>query len=214
MPYDEDDCHPAKKPRLDQDEDENDSQSASCPSRSEYWFKTGDVVLQAENTQFRVHREILSRHSRVFTDTFGMPQSKEGEGSCSERLVDGQPLVDLDDPVHEIDYMLSILYDTLRMHDWTKPMTVIRISTLLRLGKKYEIDFFVQEALQRLCFDHPTTLAAWESVSAHGFYVRIGPVDNLAKDMVTIINLANEHSIPSILPAAYLHLCMHFTLVN
>ena len=38
--------------------------------RSDLWKEDGNVVLQAGNTQFRVHRSMLADHSPVFKDIF------------------------------------------------------------------------------------------------------------------------------------------------
>lgn len=65
---------------------------ASCPSfsmskpkqnmmilRSEnFWFDDGNIILEAESQQFRIHRGMLSRHSNTFKDMLNVPQlSKE-----------------------------------------------------------------------------------------------------------------------------------------
>lgn len=105
---------PAKRPRLESDESAEDEREAQSqeppPSRSSFWFKTGDVVLHVKNTQYRVHREILARHSNIFKDTFNMPQSTEVDG----HVVEGQPVVELDDEAYDIEYMLSVFYDTVK----------------------------------------------------------------------------------------------------
>lgn len=78
----------------------------SQPKRSEIWFDDGSVVLQAENTQFRVHRSMLSRHSEVFRDMFTMPHP------AGEALVEGCPLVCLPmDSAEDVKNMLTALYD-------------------------------------------------------------------------------------------------------
>ncbi|KAJ6519013.1 hypothetical protein C8R45DRAFT_1204281 [Mycena sanguinolenta] len=38
------------------------------------WFNDGSVVLQAGNTQFRVHWGVLAPHSSVFRDMRGRPK--------------------------------------------------------------------------------------------------------------------------------------------
>ena len=43
-----------------------DSEGAENPKRSEIWFEDGNIVLEAEGTQFRVHRGILSLNSPIF----------------------------------------------------------------------------------------------------------------------------------------------------
>lgn len=45
------------------------------------WLDDGNVVLVVENTGFRVHRGILSKHSDVFRDMFSVPQPPAGTSS-------------------------------------------------------------------------------------------------------------------------------------
>jgi len=76
-------------------------------TRSQYWFEDGNVVLLTENTLFRVHRSILSRHSEIFKDTFAMPQAPSEENEC----IEGCPVVPLSDTTEDINNMISLLYD-------------------------------------------------------------------------------------------------------
>ncbi|KAJ7307096.1 hypothetical protein DFH08DRAFT_901219 [Mycena albidolilacea] len=46
-------------------------------TRSKMWHRDGSVVLQAGNTQFRVHWGVLALHSSVFHDMEERPQPQE-----------------------------------------------------------------------------------------------------------------------------------------
>ncbi|KAF8896732.1 hypothetical protein CPB84DRAFT_1963064 [Gymnopilus junonius] len=203
---DSENVHPPKRPRLEPNLVEDECEEKQPVTRSKYWFETGDVILHVQNTQLRVHREILALHSTIFKDMFNMPNSKEN-------VLDGPPVVDLDDEADDIEYMLSIFYDSVKKHDWSKPMRLVHVSALLRLGKKYEIDFFVEQALKCLRVDHPTSLVDWESIAFPDRYKKIeSNGDDENDDMEDIIALANEHSVPSILPVAYLRLVLQYPL--
>lgn len=76
-------------------------------TRSQYWFEDGNVVLQAENTLFRVHQSILSCHSQIFKDTFAMPQAPSDE---NERI-EGCPVIPLSDTAEDLGNIISLLYD-------------------------------------------------------------------------------------------------------
>jgi hypothetical protein len=76
-------------------------------TRSQYWFEDGNIVLQAENTLFRVHRSILSRHSQIFKDTFAMPQAPSQENES----IEGCPVVPLSDTAEDLGNIISLLYD-------------------------------------------------------------------------------------------------------
>lgn len=68
------------------------------------WNSDGSVILQAANTQFRVHWSVLARHSSVFRDMQGSPQPAD------QHTIDGCPVVELaDDPV-DVEYLLRALY--------------------------------------------------------------------------------------------------------
>jgi len=45
----------------------------------DHWFDDGSIILEAESTQFRVHRTMLARHSSIFRDMFEIPQPAHGE---------------------------------------------------------------------------------------------------------------------------------------
>ena len=81
--------------------DEDDSPSIT---RSELWLADGNLVIQAESTQFRVHRSFLSMHSNILKDCFGIPQPEEQE------TVEGCPVVHMSDSATDIECVLSLLY--------------------------------------------------------------------------------------------------------
>ena len=80
------------------------------PVRSMYWFDDGNVILEAENTQFRVHRSLLARHSKVFKDMFSLPQPATDPGLRPECC----PVVFLSDKVTDLECVMSVIYDGIR----------------------------------------------------------------------------------------------------
>ncbi|PPQ97635.1 hypothetical protein CVT26_002542 [Gymnopilus dilepis] len=167
---------------------------------TEFWFKSGDIIFSVENKLYKVHKEILARHSSVMQDMFDLPQGDTSRSDCP--TLHGCPLVELTDKAREIEYMLSLFYDNLKKHDWTKPTSLTCISTLLLMGKKYGIDYFVKEALRRLRLDHPTSLAGWRAFKGLQDYKMIDEEPSIA--MEKIIQIGHEHCIESILPVAYM----------
>ena len=95
------------------------------PTRSTIWMEDGNIVLQSENTLFRVHRSVLSRNSSVFRDMFELSSIDDvsldsGEGSNSGgmapelELYDGVPLVSLPhDEGVDVEELLLAVYDRL-----------------------------------------------------------------------------------------------------
>lgn len=79
--------------------------------RSRLWFDDGNVILQAENTQFRVHRSLLSLQSNVFKDMFSMPQPMD---TATTLNVDRCPIITLSDKASDLEHVLSIFYENIR----------------------------------------------------------------------------------------------------
>ncbi|KAH9479728.1 hypothetical protein JR316_0008323 [Psilocybe cubensis] len=124
-----------------------------------FWFEDGSVVLQVANTQFRVHRSTLARHSSVLRDMFSKQKPQK---SKVEILVEGCPVVVLADRPEDIEHLLSIFYESIRVHDLRDQMDIEYISAILRLGKKYDIEYLKEEGLRRLQSEFPLTLEDWD----------------------------------------------------
>jgi hypothetical protein len=75
-----------------------------APTRSEIWHSDGSIVLQADNTQFRVHWGLLALHSSFFRNMQGLPQPP------NQPSIDGCPIVALHDAVVDVEYLLKALY--------------------------------------------------------------------------------------------------------
>ena len=71
----------------------------------------GDIVLQAECTQFRVNKDILATHSNVFRDLFEIPQPEWHPNSDEEsEIVEGCSVVLLTDTGRDWENFLAVLY--------------------------------------------------------------------------------------------------------
>lgn len=76
------------------------------------WFDDGSVVLQVESTQFRVHRSVLSSQSVIFRDMFSVPQPSVS-GATVEGMIEGCPVVCLQDKSQDWTYVLQMIYGVL-----------------------------------------------------------------------------------------------------
>lgn len=83
------------------------------------WLEDGNIILHAENTQFRVHRSVLSIHSTVFQDMFGIPQPQ------GEPTIDGCPVVHLSDSAQDVKLLLDALYKRRVPKVFLPPMAVL-----------------------------------------------------------------------------------------
>lgn len=126
------------------------------------WFEDGNIILEAEDTQFRVHKSVLALHSSVLSDMFllAMPDTESG------LVEEGCPIVELkDDLASEWEELLSLIYHGYRYVLWldyvlflpaayrkTRPndaLSFSQISAMLRLGHKYCFKSYRQEAIER-----------------------------------------------------------------
>lgn len=71
---------------------------------AEFWLDDGNVILQAENMQFKVHKSILSMNSTVFSDMFCTPQPVSGE-----QLIEWCPVVHLSDTSVDVTILLEAI---------------------------------------------------------------------------------------------------------
>ncbi|KAJ6581602.1 hypothetical protein B0H19DRAFT_866939, partial [Mycena capillaripes] len=66
------------------------------------WYVDGSVVIQSEDTQFRVHWGVLSQNSPFFRDMQRLTQHSDGD----QPTVDGCPVVELHDAVEDVNHLL------------------------------------------------------------------------------------------------------------
>lgn len=156
---------------------------ASSPQKSlKFWFSDGNFVLQASETQYRVHRGVLSNQSSVFEDMFAFPQPITPD--AADELVEGCPVVTVLDSSKDWEILLGVLYNTdryavicARIHihrcehsmllqsifwEDTRSFTMEAMFAMLRLGHKYDFARFKEEALQQLKAMFPSTFVEWE----------------------------------------------------
>ncbi|KAF8074996.1 hypothetical protein FPV67DRAFT_1475672 [Lyophyllum atratum] len=169
---------------------------------SDLWFDDGSVICRAENTLFKVHMSLLSRHSVFFKDMFLMPQPKSpcDDTSPKPSTIDvesnGIPVVDLYDTADDVGHLLAALYDwpTFGNNDQEDFRMV---SGILRLSTKYIIDFLRARALEHLSMAWPEDLARSHEADVAASSTHLYP------HPIAIIKLAREVDAPSLLPAAF-----------
>jgi hypothetical protein len=83
--------------------------NSAIARHEDFWFTDGSVVLLVENTAFRIHQSILSRHSDVFADMFTVPQPMHDETD----QMDGCPIVYLADSLSDFIDVMKALYEPL-----------------------------------------------------------------------------------------------------
>ncbi|KAF8802134.1 hypothetical protein BYT27DRAFT_7244823 [Phlegmacium glaucopus] len=167
---------------------------------SNFWFEDGNIVLQAEHTQFRIHRSFLSMHSPIFRDMFACSKPENGP------TIDGCPLIHLPETSECLNNFVKLLYDSMKTYNRSGLVSLSVLKTMLHFGRKYGIRKLRQEAVYCLTLEFPSTLQRW---SCHTFgNVIDGADDNPSTLLFEILYLAYEYSIPLIVPVLYLRICL------
>lgn len=92
-----------KRKRMAESADE--SSPPVQPMRSSIWYDDGNVILQAETVQFKVHKSILAQSSSVFSDMLSFPQPPTTE----TEMIESCPVVRLSDSAEDVEYVLQAL---------------------------------------------------------------------------------------------------------
>ncbi|KAF7312602.1 BTB domain-containing protein [Mycena indigotica] len=164
--------------------------------RSEIWHPDGSVVLEAVTTQFRVHWSVLALHSTFFRGLLDLPQPLEQ----SRPSIEGCPVVELSDAPEDIEQLLKALYDPLFFVQKALPLKTL--GSVIRICRKYEFHDLLQTAIERVNYENPTRLDAYDALKTGNAYTpsRIVNHHGLLFDTIT---LAWENNLLSVLPCAY-----------
>jgi hypothetical protein len=197
--------------------------------RSEIWYEDGSVVLQAQDTQFRVHWGVLAQQSSFFRDIQDLPQPS------NQPSVDGCPIVELqEDDSADVEYLLKVLYSSsvnisfcfeahLRLtgdvHSTLLTQTALplpAVRALIRLGRKYDFSELLKSAVRRLQYENPTTLAGFEAIIATRPMKPYEPtrIVHYPGILLDMLNLARENELLSVLPCAYFRVISHYNPVR
>ncbi|KAJ7450934.1 hypothetical protein B0H11DRAFT_2289112 [Mycena galericulata] len=160
------------------------------------------LIIQADNTLFRVSRDLLAYHSSVFRDMLSLPTPKDAE------MMDGCPFVNLPDSAEDTTVFLKamIYYDF--FEPAPAPTTLSILSGVLRLSHKYEVDALRKRPLLHISQFHPTTLQEWEQLGGKSIPWLDESIEN---GYLSIVILARQFSIDWILPAAFYRVCQKTT---
>ncbi|KAF5374142.1 hypothetical protein D9615_008824 [Tricholomella constricta] len=169
-------------------------------ARSDIWFNDGNIILEAQGKQFRVHRGVLAKHSDVFKDMFDVPTPP------NDPTVEGCQIVHLTDSAQDVEHLLSCLYDWL--HYSSEPLPVRILSALVRLGHKYAFLQFRDEAVSRLEYDYPNDIKNYLQPKKEYALIRYEEPN----ERLDILNLAREYKLHTILPSLYMELFTKYHL--
>ncbi|KAJ7665932.1 hypothetical protein DFH06DRAFT_1385682 [Mycena polygramma] len=177
---------PSKRKRTDEDSPEPAAATTPGPVRSKIWKPYGDIILEAESTQFRINRDTLAQYSSVFRDMFGVPQPP------NEPTIEGCAI--------DWQLLLEMFYDPFMSGN---ALSVDLLAAMLRLGRKYEITTAKEDAVQRIEYEYPASLDAWDKVATNFTKIR-----SRSGCQVDLLRLAVERGIFSSIPALA-YCCLH-----
>ncbi|KAJ7272936.1 hypothetical protein C8J57DRAFT_262601 [Mycena rebaudengoi] len=162
------------------------------------WFEDGNIVVQAEDYQFRLFKSFLTSRSVIFEDTLSIPQPEDAE------VIEGCPVLRIHDSPADAAHFFSAIYDTASFLPYPAPTTFEKVAGILRLSAKYEVGYLRKRALEHLSSGYPISLRSWKelNVSAASFLV-------LPSDALATINLAREVGCLWVLPTAFYDYCKH-----
>ncbi|KAJ7055745.1 hypothetical protein C8F01DRAFT_1062537 [Mycena amicta] len=170
--------------------------STAIPVRGDIWMPYGDIILQAESTQFRVNRDVLAQHSPVFSDMFTVPQPAD------EPTVEGCHIVHLaGDSAYDWISLLDLIYDP---YAEGEGLTLYAIEVMLALGQKYEMAKIRQHAIFCIESDFPDTKAAFDLLQSYRSQIP-RKICHQAGLAVSVLNLADTYGIKTSMPVLALH---------
>ncbi|KAJ6495804.1 hypothetical protein C8R47DRAFT_1116453 [Mycena vitilis] len=177
---------PAKRQRT--------AESSPVKRSEEIWHSDGSIVLQAENTQFRVHLTVLAMHSVYFREQ-GKSQPVD------QPSTDGCPIIQLEDASStDVEYLLKAIYDPTFLAQPAIPLSAV--AALIRLGRKYEFRTLLDLAVDRLTFENPTTLDGYDTLVPPDAKYRPTRIVNYDGVLYDVLTVARENNIMTALPCA------------
>lgn len=87
--------------------------SSSVAHSSAIWFDDGNIILQAENISFRVHKSVLALHSTIIRDMLLVAGPLEHDEGCPVVVMEG-------DFAQEWEELLLLIYHGYRfVNEWS-----------------------------------------------------------------------------------------------
>ncbi|KAJ7192561.1 hypothetical protein GGX14DRAFT_479899 [Mycena pura] len=178
-------------------------QTSALTEAEGLWFLDCGLIMQAENTLFRVSGDLLELHSPIFRHMLSrsLPITATMD-------MDGCQLVMLPDTAADITVFLKALI----YYDFFEPppgrTTLAILSGVLRMSARYKVDALYKRALAHLSAVHPTTLSGYKELEMRGGpNSLLGDLEEYSSSYIEVIVLAREFEIDWILPFAFYQLC-------
>ncbi|KAJ7605687.1 hypothetical protein DFH06DRAFT_256446 [Mycena polygramma] len=154
------------------------------------WFYDHGLVLQAGNRLFRVSGATLAARSSVFRDMVSIPQPE------NQPLIDGCPVVLLHDSPTDAEYLLRAIFDSGFFERPPAPTTFKIVSGILKLSRKYDVEYLRRRALLHLSAALPRSLAEFDSCNP---LFPFGSRESVFSLLLLVHNLGLTWALPMVL---------------
>jgi len=162
----------------------------AAPHNGGLWFEDGNLILQAENTLFKIYRGHLASRSSVFADMFAFPIPAEGN-----HVLDGVPIVEVYDTATDMEYFLKAILDSEFFEPPPTPTTLDIVTSVLRLATKYDVAYLRSRALAHLLSTYPTTLEGWKARDT------VRTIPGVENTPFAALSTATEFDLPWLVPS-------------
>ncbi|KII91564.1 hypothetical protein PLICRDRAFT_512890 [Plicaturopsis crispa FD-325 SS-3] len=125
--------------------------------------------------------------------------------ALDEEAIEGCPVVHLPmDSADDVKFLLEAIYDR-RIFEIHKPQPLPVIGGILRLARKYDIEYLRKQAVSYITDDYPSTLDDWDDLRLQET-PRINQYPGMPLDL---IRLARENDVLAALPSLFLTAALH-----
>ncbi|KAG8899121.1 hypothetical protein FRB99_006911 [Tulasnella sp. 403] len=188
---------------MDRDIDSNEQESLT--KHPIHYYEDGTIAFRAENTIFKVYKNILVRRSSVIRDMLSVPQPPSpttttmdssddptpSRRTSSQDTFEGVPLITLHDTASDFASALDLIYPQSMT---TAPPSLHTLTGLIRICNKYIIDDIRTWAIAQL--ESVLPLSA-DNIAKLDVYATSPVVP------ARVIALARECDLPQFLPLAF-----------
>ncbi|KAJ7762115.1 hypothetical protein B0H16DRAFT_1529720 [Mycena metata] len=180
---------------------------AQLIQRSDIWFDDANLIVQAEDTQFRVYKGSLSRISTVFKTNI--------ENIVTTKGMDETPVLQLSDSPNEVAHLFRAIFDRWSYPE-ADPLPFNVIAAFLRLGHKYKIQPFFDSALSRLRVAFPASLEEYIDQGTRTKHIVFSDPKNVQRGEIIVdtILLARDLGLLALLPSAFWFAATHLEFTH
>ncbi|KAF8805893.1 hypothetical protein BYT27DRAFT_7234211 [Phlegmacium glaucopus] len=162
------------------------------------WFEDGNLILQAENSLFRIYSGFLSARSSVFSDMLAFPPPPEGNEKMDDCYI-----VSVYDSAKDMTVFLKAIIDSSYFEPPPSHTKLHIVEGVLRLSLKYDVQYLHRRALKHLKSTFPQSLEDWKK---RDFNRTIPPLDNTP---FAALRIAREFDLTWLLPSIYYCISSH-----